>query len=101
MCLGLPMRILDHAGAEALCERRGVRRRVSMVLLDPQPVGAWVLVHLDTARQVLTVEEARAIDNALDALDTALSGGSVDHLFADLVGREPALPPHLRREAPG
>ncbi|MBB4267113.1 HypC/HybG/HupF family hydrogenase formation chaperone [Roseospira visakhapatnamensis] len=96
MCLGLPMRILDIRGAEALCQGRGEVRRVSMVLLDPQPVGAWVLVHLDTARQPLTAEEAATIDRALDALETVARGGAVDHLFADLVDREPELPPHLR-----
>jgi len=96
MCLGIPMQVLDARGHEALCHGRGETRRVSTVLIDPPPVGSWVLVHLDTARQGLTAEEAATIDKALDALDTALAGGSVDHLFADLVDREPQLPPHLR-----
>ena len=33
----------------------------------------------------------------VDALDAALAGdGDIDAFFADLVGREPTLPPHLR-----
>ncbi|WP_299444752.1 HypC/HybG/HupF family hydrogenase formation chaperone [uncultured Rhodospira sp.] len=96
MCLGIPMQVLEVDGLSARCEGRGEARTVSLVLIDPPPVGAWVLVHLDTARQVLTEDEARAIDRALDAIDTALAGGSVDHLFADLIERAPELPPHLR-----
>jgi len=91
------MRVVSLHDREALCRRRGETRRVSLVLLDPPPVGAWVLVHLDTARQVLTADEAATIDRALDALDIAVRGESVDHLFADLVDRAPELPPHLRR----
>ena len=96
MCLGIPMRVVGLHGHEALCEGRGQTRRVSLVLIDPPPVGAWVLVHLDTARQQLSADEAATIDRALDALDIACQGGSVDHLFADLVDRVPELPPHLR-----
>ncbi len=96
MCLGVPMRVVSLHGTEALCQGRGETRRVSLVLLDPPPVGAWLLVHLDTARQVLAADEAATIDRALDALDIVTRGGSVDHLFADLVDRVPELPPHLR-----
>jgi hydrogenase expression/formation protein HypC len=98
MCLGIPMRVLAVDGLSARCAGRGETRDVSLALMDPPPVGAWVLVHLDTARQILTEDEAHLIDRALEAVDTALAGGSVDHLFADLVDREPELPPHLRAE---
>ncbi len=99
MCIGIPMRVLRHEDdSRALCVGRGGERRISMLLLDPPPEGSWVLVHLDTARQVLTDDEADHIDRALDALDAVLSGGDVDHLFPDLAGREPRLPPHLRKD---
>jgi hydrogenase expression/formation protein HypC len=98
MCLGIPMRILETRGAHALCDGRAGVRDVSMVLLDPQPPGTWVLVNRDIAHATLTDLEARQIEQALDAVETVRSGGSVDHLFADLMEREPQLPPHLRRE---
>ncbi|MBB4286455.1 HypC/HybG/HupF family hydrogenase formation chaperone [Roseospira goensis] len=97
MCLGIPMRIEVVSGIQAQCVGRGGPRTVSLALLDPPPVGAWVLVHRDTAHAVLSADEAHQIAQALEALDTALDGGSVDHLFADLVDRAPELPPHLRR----
>ena len=34
MCLGLPMTIVETNGLSALCERRGERRQVSVMLLD-------------------------------------------------------------------
>ena len=36
------------------------------------------------------------IADALDGLAASLRGESFDHLFADLIGRTPELPPHLR-----
>ncbi|MQX37450.1 HypC/HybG/HupF family hydrogenase formation chaperone [Roseospira navarrensis] len=98
MCLGLPMRILETHGTVALCAGRDTARAVSLALVDDPPVGSWVLVHRDTAFQTLTDEEAAQIDRALDAVMEVRAGGAVDHLFADLVDREPELPAHLRRE---
>lgn len=101
MCLGIPMQILESRGTHALCRGRAGVREVSMALLDPQPPETWVLVNRDMAHAVLTAMEAHRIDLALDAVETARAGGSVDHLFADLVDRVPQLPPHLRgKDAP-
>jgi hydrogenase expression/formation protein HypC len=44
----------------------------------------------------MTADEAQQTSHALDALDAAMQGGNVDGFFADLVGREPSLPPHLK-----
>jgi hydrogenase expression/formation protein HypC len=96
MCLGIPMRIVETDGVSALCERRGESRRVSVQLIEAPEVGASVLVFIDTAVRVLSEGEARQIDDALDGLVAALNGESFDHFFADLVGREPELPEHLR-----
>ena len=96
MCIGLPMTIVARDGATALCERRGEQRRVSVMLLDDPPVGAAVLVFIDTAVRLLDPEEARRIDAALDGLAAALDGRDFDHLFVDLVDREPQLPEFLR-----
>jgi len=90
------MQVLDVRGTIARCTARGAIRDVSMALLDPQPPGTWVLVNRDMAHKTLTAAEARQIDDALEALDVVMGGGSIDHLFADLVDRPPQLPPHLR-----
>lgn len=100
MCLGLPMTIMETDGVTALCERRGERRRVSVLLLGEVPVGTSVLVFIDSAVRVLDAEESRRIDDALDGLAAALNGESFEHLFADLIDREPQLPEFLRTADP-
>lgn len=98
MCLGLPMRIIETDGMSALCEFRGEQRRVSVLLLSNPPVGAHVLVFIDTAIRLLDMDEAGLIGAAIDGLDAALDGEDYDRFFADLIDREPQLPAHLRSE---
>lgn len=96
MCLGVPMTVIECDDVTALCERHGERRRVSVALVGRQAPGSWLLVHIDTAVQTLQPDEALLIDDALAGLEAAMRGESVDHLFTDLVDREPELPAHLR-----
>ena len=96
MCLGLPMMVKASDAFTALCERRGEFRTVSALLLGRLEPGTMVLVHIDTAVRVLDEVEARQIDDALDGLAAAMEGRPFDHLFADLVDREPRLPEGLR-----
>ncbi|MFZ5539007.1 MAG: HypC/HybG/HupF family hydrogenase formation chaperone [Pseudomonadota bacterium] len=101
MCIGVPMQVVDGDGVAAVCEGRGARERVDMLVVGAQPPGTWVLVFHGAARRVLTETEARQTIDALDALGIALQArdgerGTIDALFADLVGREPQLPEHLR-----
>jgi hydrogenase expression/formation protein HypC len=91
------MQIIELRGESALCVYRGQQTLVDMMLLDEQPVGAWLLVFLDAAREVLTEQKALQITDALEAMRLAMQGDNqIDHLFADLVGREPELPEFLR-----
>lgn len=99
MCLGVPMTVLDGDAFTAACARGETVRRVSMMLVGAQVPGTSVLVHVDSAVRVLDPAEAEAIDRALDGLAAALDGRAFDHLFADLVDREPELPAHLRPPA--
>ena len=55
-----------------------------------------MLVHLGTAVRVLDDAEADAIERALQGLEAALNGDAFEHLFHDLIDREPQLPEHLR-----
>jgi hydrogenase expression/formation protein HypC len=98
MCIGAPMRVVDAGETFAWCEGRGERARLDMLIVGPQPVGAWVLAFQGAARRVLSAEEAAQTNAALDALAAALAGeDALGAFFADLVDREPALPDHLRR----
>ena len=59
-------------------------------------LGAWLLVFLDSAREVLSEAEARRTAEALQAVQQVMQGGhNVDHLFADLIDREPPRPPSM------
>lgn len=97
MCVGLPMRVVSGDDVAAVCERRGERATLNMMLVGAQPPGTWVLAFMGTAREVLSAEDAAQIDAALDAVAAALAGETdVDRYFSDLAGREPRLPDHLR-----
>lgn len=97
MCLGLPMTVIDGNDFSALCEWRGEQRRVSTLLVGRQAAGTRLLVHIDAAVRVLDHAEAEAIDRALAGLAAAAEGRDFEHLFADLIDREPELPAHLRK----
>ena len=97
MCIGLPMQVVEPQGRYALCRYESGMRKIDMVLVGEQPAGAWVLVFLDAARETITAEHAARTQDALRALALVMQGEtSVDHLFADLAGREPELPAHLK-----
>jgi hydrogenase expression/formation protein HypC len=103
MCIGIPMRVVQVDGRLALCVRdlRGGEddlTRVDLSLAPDVRVGEYVLTHLGSAVRVLEETEARAIDDALQAVALAQQGLPFEHLIADLVDREPQLPAHLRTE---
>lgn len=90
------MQIIAYRGDWALCESNGETRLIDMMLLGQQPLGSWVLTFLDTAREILSEQQARQILDALRAVQLALQGeAQVEHLFADLLDREPQLPAFL------
>ncbi len=97
MCVGTPMQVLSAEPGNAVCEGRGRRERIDMALVGAQPVGAWVLAYQGSAVRTMTPEEAAQTTAALAALEAVLAGeADVDAYFADLVGREPVLPAHLK-----
>lgn len=100
MCIGTPMRVVRaETGTAAWCEGNGRAERIDLALVGEQPVGAWILAYHGTAVRTMTPEEAAQTSAALDALAAVLAGEvDVDAYFADLIEREPTLPPHLAED---
>jgi hydrogenase expression/formation protein HypC len=93
------MRVLESEGAFAWCDGRDGRQRIDLSLVGGQPAGTWLLTFMGAAREVMTADAAARNNRALDALAEVLAGDAsgLDAAFADLVSREPQLPPHLRK----
>ena len=58
MCLGVPAKILETSDGTAVVELGGVRREISVMLIDDVSVGEWVIVHAGFAIEKLSEEEA-------------------------------------------
>lgn len=74
MCLALPARIEQLTGADsAIINLGGVRKEISLALLEQAAVGDYVIVHAGYALQIL--DEAEALQTlALFAEMQALAG---------------------------
>jgi hydrogenase assembly chaperone HypC/HupF len=93
------MQVLESDGFRALCRDgldAGRREHVDLRLVGGQPPGAWLLVFLGAAREVIDELRAKQTLDALAALQAVQQGAPIEHLFADLIGREPELPEFLR-----
>jgi hydrogenase expression/formation protein HypC len=99
MCLGIPMQVVEVREGIAVCEGMGERREINMQLVGEQRPGTWVLTFLDTAREVLCEADAVRISDAVMAVNLVMQGQTdVDHLFADLIDREPPRPASMPPE---
>ena len=59
MCLAIPVRVVDLlAGDQALVDVGGVRKEISLALVDGIAVGDYVILHVGYALQKLDPEEA-------------------------------------------
>ena len=58
MCLGVPVKIIEKKGKEGIAEFKGVKRRISLELLDEVKVGDYVILHAGFAIQRLDKKEA-------------------------------------------
>jgi len=86
MCIGVPMKIVETGFGVAVCESKGKRHEIDTMLIGEQPVGTWVLVFINAARQVIEPDEAMRIASALEALEKVMAGDNeIDHLFPDLI----------------
>ncbi|WP_082411777.1 HyaD/HybD family hydrogenase maturation endopeptidase [Methylogaea oryzae] len=72
-------------------------RIVDTRLVGQPPAGAWLLVFMHAAREVIDAQRAQQIQDALLALQQAMAGDAdLDRWFPDLAGREPQLPDFLQ-----
>lgn len=98
MCIGTPMCVVETDGSFAWCVADQQRERLDMMLVGNQPAGTWVLGFHGAARQVLSEQEAAQARAGRQALAAVQRGESnIDEFFADLIGREPELPAHLKK----
>lgn len=97
MCLGVPMRIERIDGWVGECRRGDEPHRIDLSLLPEARPGDHVLTFLGAGRRLIDADEARQIDDAHAAVAAVMRGetSGLAAAFADLVDREPPLPPHL------
>lgn len=98
MCIGIPMQVVMADDTIAECEGRNGPQRLDNMLVGAVPPGTWLLAFQGRALRTMTDAEAAQTLAALEALDAAMRGSetSLDAYFADLIGREPQLPDHLK-----
>lgn len=58
MCLGIPGRIIEISGLKARVDVAGVKKEISLRLLDNARVGDYVIVHAGFAIERLDEEKA-------------------------------------------
>jgi hydrogenase expression/formation protein HypC len=71
MCLGIPMKVVEKKGYDAVAESGGVRKSIRLDLLDGVEIGDYVLIHagyaiekLDTGEALETLELLRQVYRA-------------------------------------
>jgi len=100
MCIGIPMQVIEMRGTFALCEADDKQELIDMMLVGDQPTGTWILNFLGAARETMSDEYADQVRQAMTAIGDIMNEDSpaIDHLFADLIDREPQLPDHLKAQ---
>lgn len=98
MCVGVPMQVIEAGPGWALCRARDGEHRIDTALVGEVAPGAWLMTFLGAAREEISDEAARQTADALEALQLAMRGERFEHLFKDLIEREPELPEHLRNK---
>lgn len=78
MCLAIPMQVVEVDGLSARCEARGVERRVSLLMMQHDPVtpGDIVAVHLGHALHKVAPDDARVAWALYDEMLAAADAGA-------------------------
>ena len=81
MCLAIPARIEEFTSADkAIVNLGGVRKEISLALVDDAAIGDYVIVHVGYALQKLDQEEAER------TLQMFAEMGQLDELREELAG---------------
>lgn len=97
MCIGTPMQVIESSEHCAIVDDGGTHHQVGTALVGPQVPGTWLLIFLGDAREVMDEDNALKTREALQAVSAIMQGDKqIEHLFTDLINREPQLPPHLQ-----
>lgn len=84
MCLAIPAQVVELlADDQALIEVSGVKKAVSLALVEDVAVGEYVIVHVGYALSKIDPEEAAATLAAFAEL------GELDEALAEMRGAEP------------
>ena len=98
------MQVIESGFGYALCKGMGIMREVDTLLVGEQPPGTWLLVFLQSAREILSEQDAKKISDAVQAIDMIMGNkvsteplpmNTIETLFADLIDREPPKPDSL------
>ncbi len=103
MCIGIPMKILElPSPGRAICEGRGRKQDIDVMMLENPQVGDWVLYWNGFAVEKLTEDRAAQVDKALDSLESAMNGleQPEEDPFADITANTGKLPPYLAALVP-
>ena len=87
MCVGVPVQVIEAGEFSALCRGRNGDEQINLLLIGEQPAGTWVLSFLGWAREVISEQDAKDINKALDGLSEIMAGAEsidVDHYFPGL-----------------
>jgi len=58
MCLGIPMKVVEIEGLEAIAVAGGIRKKIRLDLLEGVVLGDFVLIHTGYAIEKMHPEEA-------------------------------------------
>lgn len=78
MCLGIPMKVIERSGDDAVAEAGGIKKKVRLDLLGDVNVGDYVLIHTGFAIEKLDTEEALETLELIKQVYRAGMTGEVD-----------------------
>ncbi len=79
MCIGLPMQVIATREGFATVRGRGEQREVQTTLVNTVHPGDWVLVFIDSAREIIDATRAAEVNATLDLIAAAMSGQAGAH----------------------
>ena len=76
MCLGVPAKLVEQDGSEAIADLHGNRVRVTTLLVPEARVGDWILMHAGFAIQRLDEQAAQRTWSVLEDVEAADANGN-------------------------